>query len=53
MDGLTARALGVRTVGEAVRHAQATLAQPPTLDNLVRYTKATQVLAEINSGLAI
>ncbi|WP_326643004.1 hypothetical protein OIE67_21435 [Nonomuraea fuscirosea] len=53
VDGLTARALGVRTVGEAVRHAQATLAQPPTLDNLVRYTKATQVLAEINSGLAI
>ncbi|MCA2230338.1 DUF7507 domain-containing protein [Nonomuraea aurantiaca] len=52
VDGLTARALGVRTVGEAVRHAQATLAQPPTLDNLVRYTKATQVLAEINSGLA-
>ncbi|MEU7838188.1 CARDB domain-containing protein [Nonomuraea sp. NPDC049129] len=53
VDTLTARALGLTTVGDAVRHAQATLTQPPTLDNLIRYTKATQLLAEINSGLAV
>ncbi|UBU13753.1 DUF7507 domain-containing protein [Nonomuraea gerenzanensis] len=52
VDTLTTRALGLSTVGDAVRYAQATLAEPPTAANLVRYTKTTLVLTEINSGLA-
>ncbi|MGW0807740.1 DUF11 domain-containing protein [Nonomuraea sp. NPDC002799] len=52
VDTLLTRALGVATVGDAVRHAQATLAEPPTLANLVRYTNATLLLTQINSGLA-
>ncbi|TYB60612.1 DUF11 domain-containing protein [Nonomuraea sp. PA05] len=52
VDTLTTRALGLSTVGDAVRYAQATLAEPPTAANLLRYTKTTLVLTEINSGLA-
>lgn len=45
-----ARALGLRTVGDAVRHAQATLALP-TGSDLLRYTTATVLLASINAGV--
>ncbi|MFI6600206.1 CARDB domain-containing protein [Nonomuraea sp. NPDC050536] len=49
---ITTGRLGLHTVGDAVRYAQATLAQPPGLANLLRYTDATLALTEINSGLA-
>ncbi|SNS43078.1 conserved repeat domain-containing protein [Streptosporangium subroseum] len=52
VNTLTIRGLGLNTVGDAVRYAQATLAQPPTLSNLIRYTNTTLVLTEINSGVA-
>ncbi|MFC4589913.1 DUF11 domain-containing protein [Sphaerisporangium corydalis] len=48
---LTIERLGLRTVGDAARHAQSTLGLPP-LSNVVAYTDATLVLVEINSGLA-
>ncbi len=41
-------ALGLETVGDAVRHAQATLAQPVG----ARHITATLLLTEINAGLA-
>lgn len=46
------RALGLGTVGDAVRYAQATLAQPPSPPNLVRYAKTGVVLTEVNAGVA-
>ncbi|MEV7969406.1 CARDB domain-containing protein [Sphaerisporangium sp. NPDC088356] len=49
---VTTQRLHLNTVGDAVRYAQATLAQPPTLSNLLRYTDATLALTEINSGVA-
>ena len=49
---ITTRLLNLSTVGDAVRYAQATLSQPPTLSNLLRYTNTTLVLTEINSGVA-
>ncbi|WP_188190086.1 CARDB domain-containing protein [Nonomuraea sp. SYSU D8015] len=48
---ITLERLGLRTVADAARHAQATLPLPP-LANVVRYTDATLALVEINSGLA-
>ncbi|TMR11253.1 DUF11 domain-containing protein [Nonomuraea turkmeniaca] len=49
---LVAAALELRSVGQAARHAQATLLLPDTLANLLRYTKATTVLTEINLNLS-
>ncbi|MGV9375845.1 hypothetical protein ACWDRB_08525 [Nonomuraea sp. NPDC003707] len=49
---ITAGRLGLDTVGDAVRYAQATLAQPPGLSNLIRYADTTLALTEINSGIA-
>ncbi|WP_061300784.1 DUF11 domain-containing protein [Herbidospora cretacea] len=49
---ITIRRLGLNTVGDAVRYAQATLALPPSLQNTIRYTDATLALTEINSGIA-
>ncbi|MEW9533858.1 CARDB domain-containing protein [Microbispora sp. NPDC049125] len=44
--------LGLNTVGDAVRYAQATLAQAPGLSNVLRYTDITVVLTEVNAGVA-
>jgi uncharacterized repeat protein (TIGR01451 family) len=52
VNTLTTRGLGVSTVGDTVRYTQATLAQPPNLANLLRYTNNTLALTEINSGVA-
>ncbi|MEV0235549.1 hypothetical protein [Nonomuraea sp. NPDC050786] len=52
VDTITIHRLGLNTTGDAVRYAQATLAQPPGLGNLVRYTDTTLALTEINSGVA-
>ncbi|WP_156046064.1 CARDB domain-containing protein [Herbidospora cretacea] len=49
---VTLQRLGLETVGDAVRYVQGTLAQPPTLGNLVRYADSTLILTEINSNLA-
>ncbi|MCG5219648.1 hypothetical protein [Streptosporangium sp. KLBMP 9127] len=49
---ITTGLLHLDTVGDAVRYAQATLSQPPTLSNLLRYANATLVLTEINAGTA-
>ncbi|TKK77294.1 DUF11 domain-containing protein [Herbidospora galbida] len=48
----TIRALGLGTVGDTVRYAQTTLAQPPSPSNLVRYAKTGVVLTEVNAGVA-
>ncbi|RVX45204.1 hypothetical protein EDD27_7991 [Nonomuraea polychroma] len=42
----------LRSVGQAARHAQATLLLPDNLANLLRYGKATTVLTEINLNLS-
>ncbi|MDP4505918.1 CARDB domain-containing protein [Nonomuraea turcica] len=49
---LVAAALELRSVGQAARHAQATLRLPDNLTNLLRYGKATTVLTEINLNLS-
>ncbi|MFI7151952.1 CARDB domain-containing protein [Nonomuraea sp. NPDC050022] len=48
---VTIERLGLRTVGDAARHAQATLPLPP-LSNVVAFTDTTLALVEINSGIA-
>ncbi|MFI6499529.1 CARDB domain-containing protein [Nonomuraea typhae] len=48
---LTIERLGLRTVGDAARHAQSVLPRPP-LSNVIAFTDATLALVEINSGLA-
>lgn len=52
LRSLTAGRLGLRTVGDAVRYAQATL-DLPLSGNLLRYTATTTLLAEINSGIGV
>ncbi|MDF5751168.1 hypothetical protein [Spongiactinospora sp. TRM90649] len=52
LSTVTTRLLNLDTVGDAVRYAQTTLAQPPNLSNLLRYTNANLVLTEINTGIA-
>ncbi|NAS22852.1 DUF11 domain-containing protein [Herbidospora sp. NEAU-GS84] len=52
VETVTIRRLGLNTVGDAVRYAQATLTQSPSLQNVIRYTDATLALTEINSGIA-
>nr|WP_062339901.1 DUF11 domain-containing protein [Herbidospora sakaeratensis] len=52
VETVTIRRLGLETVGDAVRYAQATLTQPPSLANVIRYTDATLALTEINAGIA-
>ncbi|MCK2214884.1 hypothetical protein MF672_013945 [Actinomadura sp. ATCC 31491] len=52
VDTLTLRRLRLDTVGDAVRYAQATLAEPPAVGNVVRYADSTLTLTEINSGVA-
>ncbi|GAA1011165.1 hypothetical protein Aple_056670 [Acrocarpospora pleiomorpha] len=49
---ITIQRLGLNTVGDAVRYVQATLAQPQTLANLIRYTDSTLILTEINANVA-
>ncbi|WP_214103961.1 CARDB domain-containing protein [Acrocarpospora catenulata] len=49
---VTIQRLDLDTVADAVRYAQATLTQPPTLANLIRYNDASLVLTEINTGVA-
>ncbi|MER5650309.1 hypothetical protein [Streptosporangium sp. NPDC002524] len=49
---LVAARLDLRSVGQAVRHAHATLRLPDNLANLLRYGEAKTVLTEINLNLS-
>ncbi|MFI7130931.1 CARDB domain-containing protein [Nonomuraea sp. NPDC050153] len=52
ISSLVAAALELKSVAQAARHAQATLLLPDDLANLLKYTKATTVLTEINLNLS-
>ncbi|MET7329740.1 CARDB domain-containing protein [Nonomuraea sp. NPDC005650] len=52
ISSLVAAALELKSVAQAARHAHVTLLLPDDLANLLKYTKATTVLTEINLNLS-